>query len=121
MPDVAEAISISNALAPEHLELAVEDPFPLLEKVKDAGSVFLGRNCPEPLGDYFSGTNHTLPTGGTARFSSPLSVDDFYKKTSFTYYAPEALDAVCDDVAYFARAEGLEAHARSALSRRDKQ
>ena len=121
VPDVAEAISISNALAPEHLELAVEDPFPLLNEVKDAGSVFLGRNCPEPLGDYFAGTNHTLPTGGTARFSSPLSVDDFYKKTSFTFYAPEALDAVCDDVAYFARAEGLEAHARSVLSRRDEK
>ncbi|MBO4584492.1 MAG: histidinol dehydrogenase [Clostridia bacterium] len=120
VPDVETAIGISNALAPEHLELAVEDPFPLLNEVRDAGSVFLGRNCPEPLGDYFAGTNHTLPTGGTARFSSPLSVDDFYKKTSFTFYSPEALDAVCGDVAYFARAEGLEAHARSALSRRNE-
>ena len=99
----------------------MEDPFPLLSEIRDAGSVFLGRSCPEPLGDYFAGTNHTLPTGGTARFSSPLSVDDFYKKSSFTYYTPEALDAVCDDIAYFARAEGLEAHARSALARREEK
>jgi histidinol dehydrogenase len=119
--DVEAAVEMSNALAPEHLELAVEDPFALLPLVRDAGSVFLGRSCPEPLGDYFAGTNHTLPTGGTARFSSPLSVDDFCKKSSYTYYTPEALDAVCDDIAYFARAEGLEAHARSALARREKE
>ena len=118
---IEQAIGISNSLAPEHLELAVGDPFDWLPSVRDAGSVFLGRNCPEPLGDYYSGTNHTLPTGGTARFSSPLSVDDFCKKSSFTYYSPEALDAVCDDIALFARAEGLEAHARSVLSRRGEK
>lgn len=121
VPDIKAAIEISNALAPEHLELAAEEPFELLPLVRDAGSVFLGRNCPEPLGDYFAGTNHTLPTGGTARFSSPLSVDDFCKKSSYTCYTAEALDAVCDDIAYFARAEGLEAHARSVLARREEK
>ena len=115
--DVKKGIEISNALAPEHLELAVEKPFDYLELVRDAGSVFMGRNCPEPLGDYYAGTNHTLPTSGTARFSSPLNVDDFQKKSSYTYYSKEALNKVADDIAYFARAEGLEAHARSVLSR----
>lgn len=120
VPDIEKAIEMSNALAPEHLELAVEEPFGLLPLVTDAGSVFMGRYCPEPLGDYYAGTNHTLPTGGTARFSSPLSVDDFVKKSSFTYYTADALNAVCDDIAYFARREGLEAHARSALARQGK-
>ncbi len=114
---IAQAIAIANELAPEHLELAVEDPFRWLPEVRNAGSIFLGRSCPEALGDYFAGPNHTLPTMGTARFSSPLSVDDFVKKSSFTYYTPEALNAVAGDIAAFARCEGLEAHARSALIR----
>ena len=112
-----EAVDLANRLAPEHLELFVEDPFPLLERVRCAGSVFLGPWCPEALGDYYAGPNHTLPTLGTARFSSPLSVDDFVKKFSYTYYTREALERVKEDVAAFARKEGLEAHARSVLIR----
>jgi len=115
--DLETVMELANALAPEHLELCVEQPFEYLEKVRNAGSVFLGRACPEALGDYLAGPNHTLPTGGTARFSSPLSVDDFVKKTQFIYYPDEALKAVAQDVAFFARKEGLEAHARSAISR----
>ena len=115
--DLAGALEVVNRIAPEHLELCMADPFSLLERVRHAGSVFLGRNCPEALGDYFAGPNHTLPTGGTARFSSPLSVDDFIKKTQFTYYTREALDKVAGDVAAFAEAEGLTGHARSALIR----
>ncbi len=115
--DLNEAMDVVNALAPEHLELCVDEPFALLGRVKHAGSVFLGRNCPEALGDYMAGPNHTLPTLGTARFSSPLSVDDFIKKTQFTYYTPEALEKVAEDVASFARREGLTAHAKSALIR----
>ncbi len=111
-------IDIANRLAPEHLELMVDDPFAFLDSIRNAGSVFLGRSCPEALGDYFAGPNHTLPTSGTARFSSPLSVDDFVKKSQFLCYTPEALEAVADDVARFARKEGLEAHARSALARK---
>ncbi len=111
---IERAVDISNGLAPEHLELCVDDPFALLDRVRNAGSVFMGRLCPEALGDYISGTNHTLPTGGTARFSSPLSVDDFVKKTQFTYYTKDALSGLYRDVAYFARTEALEAHARSA-------
>jgi len=113
-----QALEASNRLAPEHLELCVADPFALLDGVRNAGSVFLGRYCPESLGDYFAGPNHTLPTMGTARFSSPLSVDDFVKKSAFSYYTPDALRAVRDDIAIFARAEGLEAHARAALYRK---
>ena len=112
--DLNEAIDIANEIAPEHLELLVGDPFDHLDAIKNAGSVFLGRNCPEALGDYMAGPNHTLPTGGTARFSSPLSVDDFVKKMQFSYFSDEALDGIYKDVAYFARQEGLEAHARSA-------
>ena len=112
-----EAVELSNELAPEHLELAVEDPFALMGKVRHAGSVFLGRNTPEALGDYMAGPNHTLPTGGTARFSSPLSVDDFVKKIQVTSFTEAALDAVSRDVADFAMAEGLDGHARSALVR----
>ncbi len=111
------AIEIANEIAPEHLELCVDNPFEYLGQVKNAGSVFLGRFCPEALGDYFAGPNHTLPTSGTARFSSPLSVDDFVKKTQFTYYPADALDRVADKVAYFAETEGLSAHARSATVR----
>ena len=112
-----DAIEAANRLAPEHLELCVDAPFDWLDSVKNAGSIFLGRNCPEALGDYFAGPNHTLPTGGTARFSSPLSVDDFVKKMQYTYYTAGALEKVAGDVARFAREEGLTAHARSALIR----
>lgn len=114
---IEEAISISNELAPEHLELCIKNPFDYLGAVKNAGSVFMGYNCPEALGDYFAGPNHTLPTSGTARFSSPLSVDDFVKKSAFTYYTEEALSKVKDKVAYFAEKEGLSAHAKSPLIR----
>ena len=109
-----QALDLANELAPEHLEICVDRPFDWLGKVKNAGSVFLGRSCPEALGDYFAGPNHTLPTSGTARFSSPLSVDDFVKRTQFTYYSDAAFAAAAPDVARFARAEGLDAHARSA-------
>ncbi len=115
--DLDQAIEISNAIAPEHLELCLDNPFDYLGKVKHAGSIFMGRSCPEALGDYLAGPNHILPTGGTARFYSPLSVDDFVKKSQYTYYTREALAAVADDIARFARKEGLEAHARSVLSR----
>ncbi|MBR4427210.1 MAG: histidinol dehydrogenase [Spirochaetales bacterium] len=114
---IDQAIEISDRIAPEHLEVCVNNPFDYLDKIKNAGSVFLGRNCPEALGDYLAGPNHTLPTSGTARFSSPLGVDDFIKKYQFTYYTKKALDAVASDIALFARREGLEAHARSALIR----
>ena len=110
-------IDIANELAPEHLELCVDNPFDYLDKIRHAGSVFLGRNCPEALGDYLAGPNHTLPTSGTAKFSSPLSVDDFVKKTQYTYYTADALKRVARDVAAFAKKEGLTAHARSAVVR----
>ena len=110
-------IDIANEIAPEHLELCVDDPFKYLDKVKHAGSIFMGRNCPEALGDYLAGPNHTLPTSGTAKFSSPLSCDDFIKKTQFTYYTKEALSGVKDDIAYFATLEGLTGHAKSATIR----
>ena len=112
-----EVIAISNEIAPEHLELCVDNPFDYLDKIRHAGSIFMGRNCPEALGDYFAGPNHTLPTSGTARFSSPLSVDDFVKKTQYTYYTADALKKVAFDVAYFAEQEGLTAHAKSATIR----
>ena len=115
------AIDIANRIAPEHLELCVDDPFAYLDKVQHAGSVFMGKYCPEALGDYFAGPNHTLPTSGTARFSSPLSVDDFVKKTQFVYYSADALRAVAKDVAYFAETEGLTAHARSAMIRMEEE
>lgn len=111
------AIGIANEIAPEHLELSVDNPFDYLDKIRHAGSVFMGKNCPEALGDYFAGPNHTLPTSGTAKFSSPLSVDDFIKKTQYTYYTRDALKRVADDVASFAEAEGLTGHARSAVIR----
>ncbi len=111
------AIDIANEIAPEHLELCVENPFDYLDKVKHAGSIFMGKYCPEALGDYFAGPNHTLPTSGTARFSSPLSVDDFVKKSQFTYFTADALEKVADKVSYFAKKEGLDAHARSATIR----
>lgn len=118
---IAQGIDIANALAPEHLELCVDNPFDYLGMVRHAGSVFLGKSCPEALGDYFAGPNHTLPTSGTARFSSPLSVDDFVKKVQYIYYPEQALNAVAEDVAAFARKEGLEAHARSATARLKEQ
>lgn len=111
------AIDIANEIAPEHLELCVDEPFQYLDEIKHAGSIFLGKYCPEALGDYFAGPNHTLPTSGTARFSSPLSVDDFVKKSQFTYYTQEALGKVADKIAYFAKKEGLGAHAKSATIR----
>lgn len=115
--DLMLAIDIANEIAPEHLELCVDNPFDYLDKIKHAGSVFMGRYCPEALGDYFAGPNHTLPTSGTARFSSPLSVEDFIKTTQFTYFTKEALGRVANKVAYFANKEGLDAHARSATVR----
>lgn len=111
---IEEAVEISNAIAPEHLELCVDSPFDYLSQVRHAGSVFLGRYCPEAVGDYFAGPNHTLPTGGAARFMSPLGVDDFVKRSQFTCYTADALRADTAKIAAFARQEGLEAHARSA-------
>ncbi len=115
--DLIKAIDIANEIAPEHLELCMDNPFDYLDKVKHAGSIFMGKYCPEALGDYYAGPNHTLPTSGTARFSSPLSVDDFVKKTQYTYYTRDALGKVYDEVAFFAEKEGLTAHAKSATIR----
>lgn len=115
--EITEAIDIANEIAPEHLELCVDSPFDYLGRVKNAGSIFLGRSCPEALGDYLAGANHTLPTSGTARFSSPLSVDDFVKKTQYTYYTDAAFRTVAKDIALFACREGLTGHAKSALVR----
>ncbi len=115
--NLLEAIDIANEIAPEHLELCVDNPFDYLDKIRHAGSVFMGRYCPEALGDYLSGANHTLPTSGSAKFSSPLSVDDFVKKTQYTYYTQEALANAAKDVEFFAKKEGLTAHARSAVIR----
>ena len=119
--DIDEAIEVANALAPEHLEICVDEPFKYLDKIRHAGSVFMGKYCPEALGDYFAGPNHTLPTSGTARFSSPLSVDDFVKKTQFSYYTEDALAKVASKVEYFAKKEGLTAHARSAIIRTENK
>ena len=117
---IDQAIEISNRIAPEHLELCLDNPFDYLDAVRHAGSIFMGKYCPEALGDYFAGPNHTLPTSGTARFSSPLGVDDFIKKTQFTYYTKDALEDVARDVATFATAEGLTAHAKSAVIRMEE-
>lgn len=111
------AVDAANRIAPEHLELCVEDPFALLPRIRNAGSIFLGRSAPEALGDYFAGPNHTLPTSGTARFSSPLGVDDFIKRSSFLYYSQDVLAEAAPRIAEFARREGLEGHARSVLIR----
>ena len=119
--NLMQAIEIANTIAPEHLELCVDNPFDYLNNIRHAGSIFLGKYCPEALGDYFAGPNHTLPTSGTARFSSPLSVDDFVKKSQFTYYTGSALQAHSAKVARFARQEGLEAHARSAEVRFEEE
>ena len=118
--DLSQAIDIANEIAPEHLELLLDNPFDYLDSIRHAGSIFMGRNCPEALGDYLAGPNHTLPTSGTARFSSPLSVDDFVKKTQYTYFTADALAKVAQDVAYFATQEGLTAHARSAVIRMEE-
>lgn len=115
--NLMQAIEIANEIAPEHLELCVDNPFDYMDAIRHAGSIFLGRNCPEALGDYFAGPNHTLPTSGTAKFSSPLSVDDFVKKMQYTYYTKEALSEVAEDIAFFARKEGLTGHAKSAVVR----
>lgn len=115
--NITDVIEVANEIAPEHLELCVDNPFDYLDKIQNAGSIFMGRYCPEALGDYFAGPNHTLPTSGTARFSSPLSVDDFVKKSQYTYYTKDALRKVADSVAFFAEKEGLTAHARSATVR----
>lgn len=110
---IERAVEVANAIAPEHLEMCVENPRAWLDKIKNAGSVFLGGYTPEALGDYFAGPNHTLPTGGSAKFSSPLSVDDFVKKTQYIMYSAEALEKAAADVEYFAESEGLDGHARS--------
>lgn len=117
--NLMQGIEIANEIAPEHLELMVDDPFAYLDAVKNAGSIFMGRSCPEALGDYFAGPNHTLPTSGTARFSSPLSVDDFVKKSQFSYYTADALGNVADKIAAFAEKEGLRAHGRSVTIRKE--
>ena len=119
--DLRIAIEIANEIAPEHLEICVDNPFDYLDGIRHAGSVFLGKHCPEALGDYFAGPNHTLPTSGTAKFSSPLSVDDFVKKYQYTYFTKDALSKVAGDVAYFAEQEGLSAHARSVTLRMEKE
>lgn len=119
--DIQQAIEMSNDIAPEHLEVCVENPFDYLAAIRHAGSIFLGRYAPEALGDYFAGPNHTLPTSGTARFSSPLSVDDFVKKSSFTYYTADALGAVGEKIDAFAQREGLHAHGRSVMMRLEKE
>ena len=119
--DLNAAVDVANAIAPEHLEVCVDEPFAWLDRIRNAGSIFLGRSCPEALGDYYAGANHTLPTSGTARFSSPLSVDDFLKKTQYIYYSEEALLRAVDDVAAFARQEGLTGHARSVTIRRERR
>ncbi|MBQ6823709.1 MAG: histidinol dehydrogenase [Clostridia bacterium] len=119
--DLRVVIEIANEIAPEHLELMVDNPFDYLDGIKHAGSIFMGRNCPEALGDYYAGPNHTLPTSGTARFSSPLSVDDFVKKSQYTYYTKEALERVGRDVAFFAEKEGLQAHAKSVTVRLEEE
>ena len=116
-----EAIEAANEIAPEHMEICVDNPLDYLSQIRNAGSIFLGKNCPEALGDYFAGPNHTLPTSGTARFSSPLSVDDFIKKSSFIYYTRDALEQVYERIDYFASKEGLTGHGRSATIRFDRE
>ena len=118
---IDKAIDVANQIAPEHLELCVDNAYDYLHKIKNAGSIFLGKYTPEALGDYFAGPNHTLPTGGSAKFSSPLSVDDFVKKSSYIQYTKNALEKASAKVAYFAESEGLSAHARSATVRFDKE
>ena len=108
-----EAINITNAIASEHLEIVTANPFEVMTKIRNAGAIFLGSYSCEPLGDYFAGPNHVLPTNGTAKFFSPLSVDDFIKKSSIIYYGKEALEPIHEDIETFAKAERLTAHANS--------
>jgi len=110
---ISEAIDLANEFAPEHLELCVKNPLEYIGFIDNAGSVFLGDYSPESLGDYYAGPNHVLPTGGTARFFSPLSVDSFVKKSGFIYYTQKGLSAAADDIVTLANAEGLTAHANS--------
>lgn len=117
---MTQAVDIANEIAPEHLEVCVDNPFAYLAQIRHAGSIFLGKHAPEALGDYFAGPNHTLPTSGTARFSSPLSVDDFIKKSSFTYYTQQALEQVGEKIMRFAEEEGLQAHGKSVSVRLEK-
>ena len=117
--DIISAIDLSNELAPEHLEICTENAMELLQYVRNAGSVFLGHNCPEAVGDYFAGTNHVLPTSGTAKFASALSVDDFTKSMEYTYYTREAIENDADKIAMFANREGLHAHGKSATVRKE--
>ncbi|MBQ7221062.1 MAG: histidinol dehydrogenase [Synergistaceae bacterium] len=119
--NIAEAVKIANEVAPEHLELCVDEPFEVMTRIRNAGSVFLGKNSPEALGDYYAGPNHTLPTMGTARFSSPLSVDDFVKKSQYIYYTEEVLRAAAGDIDRFAMSEGLTGHARSVTIRTEQE
>lgn len=121
VPSLAEAAEVSNAIAPEHLELAVEKPFELLGSIRNAGAVFMGHYTPEPVGDYIAGPNHVLPTGGTARFSSPLSTDDFMKRSSLLFYTKEGLSKVSEAVLQIADIEGLEAHGNTIKVRMGKQ
>lgn len=116
-----EAIAAANEIASEHLEIVTKDPFQVMTKIKNAGAIFIGENSSEPLGDYFAGPNHILPTNGTAKFFSPLSVDDFMKKSSIVYYSREALEAVHEDIETFAKAEQLTAHANSIAVRFEKK
>ena len=118
--DLYEAAELSDELAPEHLELAVKEPFELLKSIRNAGSIFLGYNTPEPVGDYYAGPNHTLPTSGTARFSSPLGVEDFIKTTQYIYYTDQKLKESAADIIAFAESEGLTAHAQSVEVRLEK-
>lgn len=120
-PTLEKGIAVANEIAPEHLEVCVDEPMRWLDSIRNAGSIFLGKYCPEALGDYFAGPNHTLPTSGTARFSSPLSVDDFVKRSSFTCYTAGALESVSGKIARFADEEGLHAHARSATIRFEEE
>jgi histidinol dehydrogenase len=117
--DMDEAVDLANDLAPEHLEVMAKEPLAYLGRLKNAGAIFLGDFSPEPLGDYFAGPNHILPTGGTARFASPLSADDFVKKTSLVYYSEKALKSIADHVVLMARSEEFQAHARAVQIRLD--
>lgn len=118
--DLAEAIDFSNRIAPEHLELAVDNPFAILSQIRHAGAIFMGHHTPEAAGDYLAGPNHTLPTGGTARFFSPLSLDDFVKKSSILSFSERGLERLGNDIVHIAELEGLQAHARSVSIRLEK-
>ena len=115
--DIKEAAEYVNLIAPEHLELMVEKPYKLMDLVENAGAIFLGKYSPEPLGDYLAGPNHVLPTGGTSRFSSPLCVDDFLKKTSIVHFSKKGLKKFHKEIITLANLEGLDAHARSVSCR----